>query len=98
MLTFESEAQAVLALALGSELAALLMTSDASVSAAKEGVDTSLPALTWASAQATGVMAVVVPATGVKCPRCWNFRTTVGSDDSYPEVCSPCATVLNQQH
>ncbi|TXD35942.1 isoleucine--tRNA ligase [Lujinxingia vulgaris] len=33
----------------------------------------------------------VVPASGQKCPRCWNFWIEAGSDD---EVCPRCASVL----
>lgn len=33
---------------------------------------------------------------GVKCPRCWNFRKDVGSDDRFPELCARCAQVLKR--
>jgi len=29
-----------------------------------------------------------------KCARCWNLRSTVGSDSEYDDVCSRCAEVL----
>jgi isoleucyl-tRNA synthetase len=35
----------------------------------------------------------VEPATGEKCPRCWNFRR-LGVDPTHPEVCERCAGVL----
>jgi hypothetical protein len=37
----------------------------------------------------------ITPATGEKCPRCWNYRTLGGSAD-YPEVCERCADVLRK--
>jgi len=30
-----------------------------------------------------------------KCPRCWNLREDIGSDNKYPDVCSRCARALN---
>jgi len=36
----------------------------------------------------------VVPATGEKCPRCWNLRT-LGVDAAHPDVCGRCAKVLS---
>jgi len=35
----------------------------------------------------------VFKAKGEKCPRCWNYSLTVGSDQNHPELCSKC---LNQ--
>ena len=37
----------------------------------------------------TGVL--VEKADGVKCPRCWNFKTDIGKDKDHPEVCGRCA-------
>jgi isoleucyl-tRNA synthetase len=34
------------------------------------------------------------PATGDKCPRCWNFRT-LGVDSAHPDVCGRCAEVIS---
>ena len=39
------------------------------------------------------VSVAVAPATGDKCPRCWNYRET-GVDPSFPELCGRCAAVL----
>jgi isoleucyl-tRNA synthetase len=33
-------------------------------------------------------------AAGEKCPRCWHYRTTIGADAEYPEVCAQCAAAL----
>ncbi len=43
---------------------------------------------------AEGFAATVVRAPGVKCARCWVYRTDVGSDRSQPGVCGRCARVL----
>lgn len=37
--------------------------------------------------------AVVAPAMGEKCPRCWNYRV-LGEDPSHPDVCGRCAEAL----
>jgi isoleucyl-tRNA synthetase len=31
---------------------------------------------------------------GTKCQRCWNYRTSVGSDETYKDLCSRCASVV----
>lgn len=33
-------------------------------------------------------------ADGIKCPRCWNWRSDVGSVPDHPDVCGRCARVL----
>jgi isoleucyl-tRNA synthetase len=33
-------------------------------------------------------------ADGAKCPRCWNYKTDIGSDGDHPEVCSRCARAV----
>jgi isoleucyl-tRNA synthetase len=33
-------------------------------------------------------------APGNKCARCWNYRDSVGSDPSYPEICDRCLPVV----
>ena len=38
--------------------------------------------------------AVVAPATGEKCPRCWNFRT-LGGNANHPHVCERCGDALD---
>jgi isoleucyl-tRNA synthetase len=35
----------------------------------------------------------VYPASGEKCPRCWNHRE-LGANTAFPEVCERCAAVL----
>ena len=36
----------------------------------------------------------VVPATGEKCPRCWNYRE-LGGNDAHPDVCKRCGDALD---
>ncbi|MFM1802370.1 MAG: hypothetical protein RJA81_1722 [Planctomycetota bacterium] len=33
-----------------------------------------------------------------KCERCWNLRSSVGSDQDYPTLCSRCAGVIRQEY
>ncbi|MFH1380815.1 MAG: isoleucine--tRNA ligase [Candidatus Omnitrophota bacterium] len=39
----------------------------------------------------------VKKADGEKCPRCWNYRTTVGRNKEFPELCQRCADVIKQR-
>ncbi|MCL2339714.1 MAG: isoleucine--tRNA ligase, partial [Actinomycetia bacterium] len=41
----------------------------------------------------SAVQVDIQPASGQKCPRCWNLRE-LGSDPAHPEVCERCAAVL----
>ena len=71
------------------KLTMILIVSDADV---KEGLDSEaargelLPQL--------GIR--VVRSEHKKCPRCWNFRSSVGSDSTYPDICDRCAGVMKQ--
>ncbi len=47
------------------------------------------------SAGAEEISVEVVPASGEKCPRCWNYRT-LGENSNHEEVCSRCASVLDE--
>lgn len=40
------------------------------------------------------IAAVVEPAQGEKCPRCWNYRD-LGGNASHPDVCLRCGDVLD---
>ena len=37
---------------------------------------------------------VIEKAAGTKCPRCWNYKTDIGIDAAYPEVCGRCAKAI----
>ncbi|MDQ2732364.1 MAG: class I tRNA ligase family protein, partial [Armatimonadota bacterium] len=91
----------------GSELATLLMVSEVTVlprnaqSAQLPHTDTDmkygiLPA-DWAGLPDEKINALevdVARAVGTKCTRCWNVRTSVGSDPERPELCNSCAPVV----
>jgi isoleucyl-tRNA synthetase len=38
--------------------------------------------------------ATVARAPGIKCARCWTYRSDVGMDHRHPDVCGRCARVL----
>ncbi len=40
-----------------------------------------------------GLSVAIEPASGGKCPRCWNYRE-VGVEAGHPELCSRCAAVI----
>ncbi|HEY3990507.1 MAG TPA: isoleucine--tRNA ligase [Acidobacteriaceae bacterium] len=40
--------------------------------------------------------AITADADGVKCARCWNYRTDVGIDARWPTVCGRCAGALDE--
>ena len=45
--------------------------------------------------EAGQAMAVRVErALGAKCPRCWNYRESVGTSATHPDLCGRCAEVL----
>ncbi|MCA3107219.1 MAG: isoleucine--tRNA ligase [Rhodocyclaceae bacterium] len=62
--------------ALGEDLRFVFITSAARVVRAADGA---LPTV------------AAVPSTGAKCARCWHYRSDIGSDAGYPDVCSRCA-------
>jgi isoleucyl-tRNA synthetase len=35
-------------------------------------------------------------AAGVKCERCWKYRTDVGSDAQFPTICAACAEAVRE--
>ncbi|MGB2579739.1 isoleucyl-tRNA synthetase [Elusimicrobium simillimum] len=36
-------------------------------------------------------------ADGAKCPRCWQWKTDIGTNTKYPELCARCASVLEEE-
>ena len=36
-------------------------------------------------------------AVGHKCPRCWNFSETVGTNKDYPDLCERCYNVMSER-
>jgi isoleucyl-tRNA synthetase len=47
-----------------------------------------------ASPLVPGLRVAVERASGDKCARCWNYRTSVGSDAIHPTLCAPCVAAL----
>jgi isoleucyl-tRNA synthetase len=47
------------------------------------------------SAVLPGLRISIERADGEKCGRCWNFRTSVGSEASHPTLCGPCVEALS---
>ena len=47
------------------------------------------------SAIVPGLRIAIERATGEKCARCWNYRTSVGSIAEHPTICAPCAAALS---
>lgn len=41
-----------------------------------------------------GYRVAVRPAPGVKCDRCWRWRTDVGEDAEHPELCAECVATV----
>lgn len=44
--------------------------------------------------QFEGLKLQVLPAEGEKCERCWNFVSSVGTNDEHPSICARCAEAL----
>ena len=68
------------------ELATLFIVSQAElVAGLADGVRSeTLPGLTIR----------VERAAGEKCPRCWNYSTSIGTNSAHPEICPRCAGAL----
>ncbi|HEV7744439.1 MAG TPA: isoleucine--tRNA ligase [Pyrinomonadaceae bacterium] len=47
-------------------------------------------------AGAPGVVVKVLPASGEKCERCWNYSKRVGESTRYPNVCERCVAALEE--
>lgn len=41
------------------------------------------------------VIVTVFPADGIKCDRCWNYRTDTAQYDDWPVVCGRCRNALD---
>ncbi|MCX7905384.1 MAG: isoleucine--tRNA ligase [Elusimicrobiales bacterium] len=39
---------------------------------------------------------MVRKADGKKCPRCWQWRTDIGKDENYPQLCLKCADAIKE--
>lgn len=70
-----------------SELAAVFIVSQVEVLSEGSG--------TFTGETMEGLSVSVSRADGDKCPRCWSYSHTVGSDPAHPEVCARCAHALD---
>lgn len=49
------------------------------------------------SQQIPGLAVVILKASGKKCERCWNWRSTVGHFDDHPTICDRCFRALEPE-
>jgi len=42
-----------------------------------------------------GLRIAIEHAAGEKCARCWNYRTSVGSEPAHPSICAPCVAAIS---
>jgi len=74
-----------------SELAMLFIVSGVTLNAFAERTAGAME-----SDEIPGVAVSVSRAAGAKCSRCWMYHEQVGQDDTHPETCPRCASVLEQ--
>ncbi|MCW3055465.1 MAG: Isoleucyl-tRNA synthetase, partial [Chthonomonadales bacterium] len=81
--------------------AAITLTADATTYAALLPFLEQLPSLflvSQASLQEdgteSGLTVTVSAAQGSKCPRCWLFKTDIGTNVAHPDLCARCADAL----
>ena len=72
----------------GIDLAELMITSDATVSTDAP------PAGAFTLDDVAGVAAVIGPADGAKCERCWRVLPEVGNDPAWPGACRRCGDAV----
>ena len=89
VVTTSADRAAVLGAREPREVADLFMVSEIEVRVIEQGSDGSGPQSGWVAD------VIVDRAEGSKCPRCWNWRTDVGSDAAHPELCGRCASVVS---
>lgn len=46
------------------------------------------------SSKIDGVGIVVMKAEGEKCPRCWNYKLTIGKSKNHPLICEDCLRAI----
>jgi isoleucyl-tRNA synthetase len=71
-----------------SELASLFIVSQAELVDSMEGG--------FEGEEIPGLRITVSKADGVKCERCWNYATSVGSNSDHPAICDRCISNLVQ--
>lgn len=73
------------------QLASICIVSEAEVF----GEETPIPDDAFASDVIEHLYVRVAKAYGEKCPRCWQYRTTIGENSAHPDLCAQCATALS---
>ena len=76
----------------GLDFAEICITSDISLTAARDGDKPAKGAFTLEDVP--GVSVVPNPAAGAKCARCWRVLPEVGTNKAWPETCGRCAETL----
>jgi isoleucyl-tRNA synthetase len=73
------------------QLASICIVSEAELF----GDETPIPDDAFSSEIIENLSIRVAKAYGDKCPRCWQYRTTIGEDAAHPDVCAQCAAALS---
>ncbi len=73
------------------DLNGLFIVSDAVIMGEKESAPTDSHVFETISVR-------VEAASGEKCERCWHVKENVGEDETHPELCSRCATVVKEHY
>jgi isoleucyl-tRNA synthetase len=47
------------------------------------------------TAEDKGIKVAVLKASGEKCARCWKYRTDIGANAKYADICAPCADAIS---
>jgi isoleucyl-tRNA synthetase len=76
--------------ALGDALPVFFITSQAEVVDALPTGDEVL-----STAEDKGIKVAVLKASGEKCARCWKYRTDIGANAKYADICAPCADAIS---
>ncbi|MBX9691326.1 MAG: class I tRNA ligase family protein, partial [Cyanobacteria bacterium] len=90
-LEFDGSELADKVLSLGHDLPGFFITSQAKVGGGN-GNGSSNGILSEVTEN--GVRVKVFKAEGTKCPRCWKYSQSVGSQQAFEDLCEPCATTL----
>jgi isoleucyl-tRNA synthetase len=73
------------------QLAGLCIVSEAELF----GEEVPIPDDAFSSETFENLSIRVAKAYGEKCPRCWQYRTTIGESSEYPDICAKCAAAIS---
>lgn len=74
------------------DLATLFIVSAVRIHEESAGV----PEGVFISEEIEGVKVKVAPSAHGKCERCWNYSSTVGTNEEHPTICARCADILKE--